>query len=271
MPDIRQSKEFADFMEKINWKARREANLQFYIKNLPLLGPFIRIPRPPFPLDLIKAISLAKKHKAFAIRIDYSPTKTIQINLTQPLTSLLSQTSKDTRYGIRRAEKNKVVVEESKDVEVFIKMWHHNALRKGFWIPFAREIRSLYQSFGKNALLLLAYSEQNTRPISGALILFHDKTAYYFYAASAPQGRRTSAPYLVIWEAIKKAKKKNFRTFDFEGIKDSRDKNTKNWGGFTHFKKGFGGKEIELPLSVSYYPNPLINMVAEIARSLRLS
>ncbi len=137
--------------------------------------------------------------------------------------------------------------------EVFIKMWHQNAMRRGFWIPFGKEIRAIYEAFENNAYLLLAYQSPTSNsqlPISGALILIHDRIAYYFHAASTQQGRKVSAPYLVIWEAMKIAKEKNCQIFDFEGIYDKRLP-IKSWQGFTHFKKSFGGKELEFPAPIT--------------------
>jgi lipid II:glycine glycyltransferase (peptidoglycan interpeptide bridge formation enzyme) len=50
----------------------------------------------------------------------------------------------------------------------------------------------------------------------------------------------------LVWEAIKRAKKMGCRTFDFEGIDDPRFP-IRAWRGFSHFKKSFGGKEIDYP------------------------
>ncbi len=47
-------------------------------------------------------------------------------------------------------------------------------------------------------------------------------------------------------DAILLAKKSGCKVFDFDGIYDERFP-IKTWLGFTKFKKGFGGKEIEYP------------------------
>jgi peptidoglycan pentaglycine glycine transferase (the first glycine) len=53
-------------------------------------------------------------------------------------------------------------------------------------------------------------------------------------------------PYFIVWEAMKEAKKRGCKIWDFEGIYDARWPN-KSWLGFSHFKKSFGGEEIEFP------------------------
>ncbi|MBU1323407.1 peptidoglycan bridge formation glycyltransferase FemA/FemB family protein, partial [Patescibacteria group bacterium] len=61
------------------------------------------------------------------------------------------------------------------------------------------------------------------------------------------EGKIKFVPTLLVWEAIKLAKKLGCKRFDFEGIDDKR------WPGFTRFKKSFGGIEIEYRGSFSKY------------------
>lgn len=245
--DLRQTAKFARYMEAINWQTYQAGQTRFYLKKIPLLGNFIKIPRPSIPPKALTLKALAKKYRAFAVRVDYSPSKTLQVDLTRPLEEIVSRFNKQTRYELRLAEKNQLQVENSADIEAFIKMWHQNAFQKGFWIPFGREIRRLYQSFQDNRWLLLTKDE--TGYLAGALILLTDQTAAYFSAASTSRGRQLAAPTLIILKAMQMAKARGCRVFDFEGLKDDRDPNTKSWSGFTHFKKGFGGKEVEYPLA----------------------
>ncbi|MFZ5365763.1 MAG: lipid II:glycine glycyltransferase FemX [Patescibacteria group bacterium] len=266
MSDLRQSPEYARFMEKIGWKVEEcrieNVKCKIFIKRLPLLGSFIKICRPgQSPLKQIDQI--AKKYRAFAVQINYSPTKTLQLDLTQSEEKIFAQFKKDARYEIRKAEENKILVKKSDDIESFIKIWHKNALRRGFWIPFAREIRSIYKAFGKNAYLILSYLSNLSHPVSGALVLISGPTAYYFSAASTPEGRKLSAPYLIVWEAIKLAKDKGCQIFDFEGIYDERFPQ-KSWLGFSHFKKSFGGKEVEFSAPFIKFSNPALNFLGHL-------
>lgn len=282
-PNIRQSPEYGYFLEKIGWTVGREKEFQYYVRKIPLLGNFLKIPK-PFILSEVEGLKppildkLAKKYHAFAVCVDYSPIKTLFLDLTPSLDTILSQTKKDCRYEIRKAQKNNLTVRVFQPqkspitpispISQFIKMWNENAHRRGFWVPFKKEIRAIYEAFGPNAYLFLAYLPENPQtpqvpqfPISGALILTSSHTASYFHAASTPEGRKLAAPSLVVWEAIKLAKKKGCQVFDFEGIQDPRDKNTKKWGGFTHFKKSFGGREVEYPLTITKYYHPLVRLL----------
>ena len=265
MKNIHQSPAYGLYLKKLNWQVYKEKEFQYYVRKLPLLGNFVKILKPLKSPNSLTLDSLAKKHHAFAVAVDYSPSKTLQLNLTPSLDEIQAQMDKDTRYEIRKAEENKILVKKSEDIESFIDIWTQNAKRRGFWVPFKKEIRAIFESFGKNAYLFLTYSNfqlpASNFPLAGALILLANDTASYFHAASTPEGRKLAAPSLVVWEAIKIAKKNGCKIFDFEGIIDPRDKNTKKWGGFTRFKKGFGGKEVEYPLPITKYYNPVIKFL----------
>ena len=213
--DIRQSLSYASYMESLGWKKEkwqiRNYKLQIYIKRLPILGSFIKIQRSPIPIDKSYLKPLAKKYHAFAVEITYSPTKTLRLNLIPSLEKIKSQMKKDCRYEIRKAEQNNlnVLISQYLPAEAsaqagpnilishFISLWHQNALRRGFWIPFKKEMLALWQAFDKKAYLVSAC---HLSPVTchsllaGALILIHDHIAYYFHAASTPEGRKLSAP-----------------------------------------------------------------------------
>lgn len=298
MTDLRQSPGYGHYMEKLGWKVEKIDDCQVFIKKLPLL-PFsiIKIQR-PVKIPFKEIDKLAKKYRALFVKLEpqqrnnetmkqlnyhgyklsKSPllyTKTLQLDLTKSKEQIFSQFKKDTRYEIRKAERNNlhILISYYPNILIsdFIKLWHQNAWSRGFWIPIKKEIKSLYEAFGKNAYLLTAtvrhydniyyYSEI----LAGALILIQDGAVYYFYAASSPEGRRLSALYLVVWQAIKLAKSKGCQIFDFEGIYDERFP-IKSWQGFTHFKKSFGGKEIEYPGSFTKFYNPLLNFISTLRR-----
>jgi lipid II:glycine glycyltransferase (peptidoglycan interpeptide bridge formation enzyme) len=244
-------------------------------------------------------ISDCQKLSRYGYQTDKSPlvpTKTWQLDLRGPEDKIFSQMAKDARYAIRKTEKNSLrtiirraevgtkIFSGTKDsflknfvpprapadeqlvpsLSDFISLWHKNAQSRGFWVPIKKEIQALYEAFGKDACLLLDYHSNDlnhrTRLLAGALIIFSNQTAYYFHAASSPEGRKMSAPYLIVWEAIKLAKKRGCKIFDFEGIYDERFPN-KSWLGFTHFKKSFGGKEIEYPGCFIKFYNPILRLL----------
>ena len=157
---------------------------------------------------------------------------------------------------------------------------------KHFYTPKWQDLKLKAECFNKKAWLVLAYHRRlpadllaeasaevgspepegkesdsgkfGLSSLAGCLLLTHDRVAYYHHAANSPEGRKLLAGYLVLWEAIKLAKSLGCHTFDFEGIYDERfPKATRDWKGFTNFKKKFGGKEVEFPHPlIKYYSLP---------------
>lgn len=180
----------------------------------------------------------------------FNPTTTIVINLKKPLEVLFQNFSQAKRRAVRRAIKNRIEVKISNDIESFIKIRQSQYFPFGFLIN--KETRNIWQSFAPgNAELLLAcqnnmksYSPQNSA-IAGILLLFYNRIAYYWFASALKRGKQLFAPTLLVWEALKLAKKRGCTVFDFEGIYDSRfPKAAESWKGFTRFKEGFGGKKV---------------------------
>lgn len=258
--DIRQSPEYANFMDSIGWQVEKAGKWNVFIKKFPLIGSLIKIQRisPPIPYKEID--TLAQKHHSFKTIIEFAqtphhsqipqnfkvchspflPTKTILIDLKRPENEIFDSFSPEKRRSVRKAQKNRVIVKEG-NAEEFIFLKRKSLLEK-FILPIGdrKDILALNKAFSPNICFLIAYSPN---PVAGILLLFHQKTAYYWQAASLNKGKKLSAPSFLVWEALKHSKQKGCQIFDFEGIYDERFPNS-SWKGFTKFKQGFGGKEV---------------------------
>lgn len=283
MRDIRQTKEYANFMRNIGWVVERKSGVNYFIKKLPLIGSFIKTQRPE-KIDFNQINRIAKKYRAFQIVIEpkntsdklqvtgnkfklsnspYLPSKTIHINLTKSEKQLLKEMHHKTRYNIRKIKNYKLKIINSKDIQSFADFWQECSLKqRGMFLSQKKEIVELYKAFDKNAYLILVCTKHKLENhpwggvapaahpageiLSGILMVRTKDVAYYMYAASSDLGKKLFAPTLAAWEAIKLAKKLRCKIFDFEGIYDERFA-LKSWLGFTRFKKSFGGEEIEYP------------------------
>jgi lipid II:glycine glycyltransferase (peptidoglycan interpeptide bridge formation enzyme) len=257
--DLRQSKEFAQYMKLSGWLVEKIDGGYLYLRKLPFLPPLImkfQYPQPPIPFEKIE--ELAKRYKPLQIEIQPLKketglkkfgyhlvgggghvSKTLQIDLTTSEKKIFSQMKKDARYGIRKAEKESLQIIEVLDLEKFHRTWRKSiGWRK--YVPSLKTLTRLKKAFSQKAIFLLA------NDLAGTVILLTHNTAYYYYAFTSQEGRKKYAQYLLVWQAIKLAKKKGCKIFDFEGVYDQRFPN-KSWQGFSHFKKSFGGKEIEYP------------------------
>jgi lipid II:glycine glycyltransferase (peptidoglycan interpeptide bridge formation enzyme) len=272
LTDIRQSPAYGKFMEELGWEQVIIGGLRLFVRKIPLFGSVIRIPRANLPLPLEEIDRLARQRKASVVKVEPNllldkfnpksigtfqkdsqpvlPTRTIWIELKYPIEQVWASLNKDTRNLVRRSEKEGVEVTESKDLANFYKLWRDTAKRKGFYVPFENEMTSLWKSFDEKCLLVARHRSQ---VVAAVMVFGYNEGAYYYFAASNEDGRKVYAAYLTMWEAIRKSKEMGYERLDLEGIVDSQVRRTKGWQGFSHFKKGFGGKEIHYAGSFSKY------------------
>ncbi len=269
MADLRQSIQYGRYLQVLGWQAIKIDHCQVFIKKIPLL-PFsiIKIQRPELPLPLAKIDRLAKKRRVFLIKLEpltirhhlfarfgyrrdswpLLPTKTVQIDLTKSEKQLWQAINKKTRNCIKKAQFNNLTRD----------YFYQNFKKFGKGdVPQEKAFQALMAAFGQNAWLLTFHPPASSAGFAGALILIHDQTAYYYYAFTSPAGRRVFSQHLLVWLAIRQAKKAGCRIFDFEGIADRRYRFTRQWQGFSHFKKSFGGQEITYPGSFSRWRLPI--------------
>ncbi len=217
---------------------------------------------------------LMKLRKYVKINRDpFIPSKTIIVDLKNTEEEIFRRFSEAKRRAVRRAVKHKVFVKESKDIKDLIQIKNKSSGLFGFITTYG--IDKMWNFFApKHAAILLArsgrviasdrmersnlyrllrrYTPRNDNTIiGGVLLIFWQKTAYYWVAGATKKGKKLFAPTLLVWEALKIAQKRGCTTFDFVGVYDERlPAYSKNWKGFTKFKEGFGGKVIYYPLSI---------------------
>lgn len=260
MIDIRQTPKYAKYLRKTGWIVEDVNHTCCFVKKLPVLGAIIKVQRPE-TIPFKKIEGLAKKYHAFQTIIEpkrdfdakfliasglklsknpYLPTKTLQLDLTKTQNELFSQLKKDAKQAIRKSEELEIINCKLEDIEKFREGWKRAVGWKRYVSPLLH-LKALKETFGKDALFLK--TKDNS---SGAIFLLEDKIAYYWQAFTAKSGRKTLAQYKIVWEGILWAKKRGAKIFDFEGTYDNRFPH-KSWAGFSHFKKSFGGYEVEYP------------------------
>jgi len=262
MNDIRQTAKYAKYLKKIGWQVERIDEINYFIKKFPLVGSVLKIQRPE-NIIIKKIQGLAQKHRAFQIivepktrldadflrnlgfglsRYPYLPTKTLYLDLTKSEGELFSQLKKDARLAIKRAQMSEIKYQKRVDLREFRNAWKR-AVGWKHYVPALLHLKALKESFADKCLVLTALKQEI---VSGAIFLMGETIAHYWQAFSNEEGRKNLAQYKILWEGILWARTKGAKIFDFEGIYDERFPN-KKWKGFTHFKKSFGGHEVEYP------------------------
>ncbi len=206
----------------------------------------------------------------------YEATWKLDISLEEE--ELLKNMRKTTRYLIRQAEKNTdIKIDKSdslEDLAIYQKLNAAVASRQKF-VPFSNNyIKKEFEVFSQEKNVLWLFGKYQDEIVAGALVVFWQGIAFYHQAASLGKFAKLSIPYLLQWEAIKEAKRRNCKLYDFWGYIDPQKEKRHPWAGPTLFKMGFGGKSYEyvktqdLPLSYKYWLTFVFEKIRKIKRGL---
>ncbi|KKQ28111.1 MAG: Methicillin resistance protein [Candidatus Magasanikbacteria bacterium GW2011_GWC2_37_14] len=232
---------------------------------------FIRVS--PFIEDSIKNKELYKNLGFRSSPIHVLAETTWLLDLATTQEELLQQMDKTHRYLIKRCEKEGVKIEKSDDINKFNKLHDETAKRHKF-IRFSNKyITNEFNSFTLKDQCLIFNGFLSTNELdSSAVIIYYGNMAAYRHGASLNLNHKISTSYLLQWEAIKEAKKRGIKYYNFWGIAPENAKKNHPFKGITHFKKGFGGyqKDLlhcqDLPISYKYCFAWIIETLRRIKR-----
>lgn len=278
MRDIRQTKNYADYLTSQGWIVARINNINYFIKKLPIIGSVLKIQRPE-EIDFQTIQKLEKKYKVFQTIIEpnsasvvdsfsdihnlllsngyklsnspFLPSKTIHLDLTQTKSDIFRNFSKDCKYSIKKGEGIETRdCSTPSDIKKFHNAWKMS-VNFNRYVPSLDSLIKLKKSFPQYHSLFLTSHNNSGSIIGGAIftISSHDVSnyiIYYWQGFTNKAGRTSLSQYSLLYQAILWGKKMGCKIFDFEGIYDERFPN-KSWLGFTHFKKQFGGTEVLYP------------------------
>lgn len=281
--ELQQSPLYSLYIKKLGWKVVPIQNTQLFIKKLPFMGGIAKFqrmyPLPPVELVIetckkyqirqaIVEASLEQNEEEFRLwcnslrehvplaQSPYLPTKTILVDINKPEEKIFGAFSEAKRRAVRRAQKKSVVIKESSNIDELISIKNKSAGFLGFitthgvkemWEVFAPRYATTIMALGPKRFNFGRHNNEKSL-VGGILLIFWEDTAYYWITGTTKYGKKLFAPSLLVWEAIRLAKSRGAKYFDFVGVWDERfPKENKEWLGFTKFKEGFGG-------NVFYYP-----------------
>lgn len=192
-------------------------------------------------------------------------TLTSVIDLSKTLEEIYSAMRKSfIQKQIEQGARRGIVAEESDDFSSFYPLYADFAQRMGF----ERIPRFVLE---KNGTLFLAHREGKL--LAGGVFIGDGKHLRAWVLASKRlkenQGRERDliggANRIIVWEAIKFAKKTGHQVFDLGGI--APDSDNAGWKAVAEFKEAFGGKRIPAYYYHKLY-SPLLRFKANIRRYL---
>ncbi len=230
---------------------------------------FVRV-RPQLAADEFSK-NLFKKMGFVTAPIHLHAELTSQLDLTPDEDQLLARMRKATRYEIKKGLAQGITVSSSKnpdDVKKFYDLQVSTAQRQKF-IPFSYAFfHEQFKVFAKADKALLYRAELNGTLLAHAFIIFYGQEAAYHYGASTEENKKHPGAYLIQWEAIKEAKRRGMKRYNFWGVTGD-DQKTHRFFKLSIFKRGFGGKDVEYlhaqDLVIKRF-RYLINLMVEEAR-----
>ncbi|MFH2108882.1 MAG: peptidoglycan bridge formation glycyltransferase FemA/FemB family protein [Patescibacteria group bacterium] len=166
----------------------------------------------------------------------------ILLDLTPNEETLFKNLKSKTRYNIRLAQKNGVVVKKSNDINTFLELNRKTAKRQGFFVHADSYYKTMFEILQKEGLAYLFIAYLNNEPLVAWILICYQGVLYYPYGASSEKHKEVMASNLMMWEAIKFGKEKGCKLFDMWGAtNDEKDP----WWGFTRFKLGYGGELVK--------------------------
>jgi len=183
------------------------------------------------------------------------------LDLTQDIETILQNMRKNTRYYIRKAEKEGVKIIKSRDINELDKFYnvYDDTVKRQQWKAYSHDyLRKEFEIFSREGEIVIYLAEYQGKIIAASLFIYYLGETFYHHSGSLTEYQKIPASYLLQWESIKDSKAKGITKYNFFGI--ARDDNSKHpWAGLTFFKKGFGGEEQrwmhahDLPIKKKYW------------------
>lgn len=194
------------------------------------------------------------------------------LDVTPSEQTLLASFKQKTRYNIKVAEKKGVTVRIDDSPAAFTKylgLTEETTKRQGFYAhsrAYHERMWSVLHPAGIAHLLVAKY--QGKIITTWVLFKFGD-TLYYPYGASTREHREVMANNLVMWEAIKLAKKWGLKYLDMWGALGPDADPNDPWYGFHTFKSGYGARAVEYIGTWDYVARPALYKIYGVVETIR--
>ncbi len=230
---------------------------------------FVRV-RPQLELS-DKSLALMKelglKRAPMFLSVEYAGI----LDLTKSEEEILAGASQGFRRKLRKAEKNEITIETSKDpkiVKTFYEIEVKHAQRQKF-IAFSEDfLTKQFAAFAKNDEVIMYTAKKDGEILAQNFMIFYGDECSYHYGTSTDLGTKYSAAPLLHMEAMREARNRGIKRYNLWGIV-GLDETKHRFYGVSEFKRSFGCQELkytpahDMILNKSKY---LINKTIETIR-----
>lgn len=185
-----------------------------------------------------KLISLGQEKKIWESNIGIA-----KIDLTKSIKSLWSAVDQTHRGKVIKAEKNKVAIVWSDEIDLFFTLMDETYKNQKGHVPNKKFIRYEYEILKSNNSAQLVFASHEGKYLCGALLYNFGKISIYNFAGTIKNN--LGAGQLLHWEIIKRLKDKGYQSYFLgETSFEKNDANLKFTQGITKFKLRFGAAQI---------------------------
>ncbi|MBO7561212.1 peptidoglycan bridge formation glycyltransferase FemA/FemB family protein [Candidatus Saccharibacteria bacterium] len=230
---------------------------------------FVRV-RPQLELS-DKSLALMKelglKRAPMFLSVEYAGI----LDLTKTEEEILAGASQGFRRKLRKAEKNEITIETSKDpkiVKTFYEIEVKHAQRQKF-IAFSEDfLTKQFAAFAKNDEVIMYTAKKDGEILAQNFMIFYGNEASYHYGTSTDLGTKYSAAPLLHMAAMREARERGIKRYSLWGIV-GLDETKHRFYGVSEFKRSFGCEELKYTPAhdmILNKPKYLVNKTVETIR-----
>jgi len=270
-----QTEAWGEFKCRFGWQVDRVQSLLELRRRLPLgrsMRYFPELPYLPEVLQIVQTITTTPKkggeiYARFEFLEPFSEEKAAElaklglvksfeevqpewrqrVNIAGSEEDILTAMKPKGRYNIGVAERSGLAVtsggaELSKD---FFALYAFTSARTGFsgrGLAYFQELIKVLVDNNVGEVILI---KKGNDLLAGGVFLYYDGTASYLYGGSMGD-RSLMAPYLLHWEAMKRAKARNCHIYDLLAVAPTEASEQHPYAGLTRFKSQFGGQTVQM-------------------------
>lgn len=177
-------------------------------------------------------------------------TRIVELTDDEPL---LAGFDKDTRYSVRRAEREGVTVtvaenaDDSRPIDELHALVGETQARAGFPMPPLERYRIAWRALAGVGRAAILEARREGELLASGMVVIEGDRSFYLFSGSRREERgapKRYASYALQWEMMRYARDRGSRHHDLWGVAPPDAGPEHAWHGVGLFKKGFGGREV---------------------------
>ena len=174
------------------------------------------------------------------------------VELPEDDDALLAGFDKDTRYSVRRAEREGVEVSvvadaDQRAIDDLHDLVAETQARAGFPLPAVERYRIAWGALSAAGRATILEARREGELLASGMVVIGGDRSFYLFSGSRREERgepKRFASYALQWAMMRLARSRGVRHHDLWGVSPPDAGPDHPWHGVGLFKKGFGGREV---------------------------